>query len=511
MDLSTNSPFWRAAIVTVPGLVLALYIASELGAGNFSTPILFLVSTIVILAVFVLTKQIRFEAVVLGFLLFGYIVGQGGFAHFSLSERSNIYFGELGMMACAGAYLARVAFTREKIIPRQPLAWAILLLIIAGVVRVSFDLAGTNKPMVVIRDFATIYYAAFFFIAYNVCKHPPSRLFLQRVLTFSLVTLIITYFVWLAFATFFNHFQIRGRPLIELRSDLTGSFMSFACVYFFLQQKTGGKRMIAIALGLAAFVLILVAMSRATFVGLGAAIVLLIICRKTYIVSYLALFSVIAGLTLAVVGMNTGSLGEETIVSRLTDKAMSLVAPFTGTKYEYAGVTGDVATGNNRFRETWWNSVINETMEKSPLTGLGFGYDLAKRFLQTYNAPLNQYEFDARSPHSIILTIFGRMGLVGILSLTVIVYLILRSSIRCAMAVRKRKIPAIYIAPWCGVIAIFATACFGVMLEGPMAAIVFWSLLGLSALREVELKESKALARAGSTSLRRLPALEQVS
>ena len=36
---------------------------------------------------------------------------------------------------------------------------------------------------------------------------------------------------------------------------------------------------------------------------------------------------------------------------------------------------------------------------------------------------------------------------------------------------------------WCYVWAIFTSACFGVVLEGPMGAVVFWILLGAAAAR----------------------------
>src|SRR5262249_43296847 len=96
----------------------------------------------------------------------------------------------------------------------------------------------------------------------------------------------------------------------------------------------------------------------------------------------------------------------------------------------------------------------------------------------------NPYEFDTRSPHSIILTIYGRMGIIGILLFALVVFYILRSSLRCAAAIRRGKAPALDIALWCGLVAILITSCFGVMLEGPMAAIVFWSLLGMASFRE---------------------------
>src|SRR5207302_6368964 len=100
--------------------------------------------------------------------------------------------------------------------------------------------------------------------------------------------------------------------------------------------------------------------------------------------------------------------------------------------------------------------------------------------------PLNPYEFDTRSPHSILLTMYGRMGIIGILTFVILVFLLLRSALRCAAAIRRGKAPTMDIAWWCGVLAILVTSCFGVMLEGPMAAIVFWSLLGMASYREWE-------------------------
>jgi O-antigen ligase len=123
--------------------------------------------------------------------------------------------------------------------------------------------------------------------------------------------------------------------------------------------------------------------------------------------------------------------------------------------------------------------------------GLGFGYDLAARFIQTYDAPLpSGEEFTARSPHCILFTVFGRMGFVGLASFVWVILLVFGGAIRCAAAVRKRQAPSLDLAPWCGVATIFVTSCFSVMLEGPMAATVFWSLLGLAAYRQTHRQEA---------------------
>ena len=198
-----------------------------------------------------------------------------------------------------------------------------------------------------------------------------------------------------------------------------------------------------------------------------------------------AAFCVIGIMTLTPIVLAVKGSGEATYATMLRDKILSVIEPF-GNKRSFASEVGDVSAGNNEFRATWWKSVIDETNEKSPLVGLGFGYDLAKRFLRSYTAPLDPYAFDARSPHSILLTIYGRMGLIGFLSFAVVVFFILRSSLRCGVAVRRGKTAATDLAWWCGAVAILVTSCFGVMLEGPMAAIVFWSLLGMASYLEWE-------------------------
>src|SRR5205085_10095574 len=176
---------------------------------------------------------------------------------------------------------------------------------------------------------------------------------------------------------------------------------------------------------------------------------------------------VIGALVLLPIGLSVRGSGEENFATIVRDKVLSIVEPFHTNKLTFASTAGDISAGNNEFRAAWWESVIDETNEKSPLVGLGFGYDLAKRFLRSYNAPLNTYEFDTRSPHSILLTVYGRMGVIGILIFALIFLQILRSSLRCAAAVRLRKTSPIDIGLWCGAVGILVTSCFGVMLEGP--------------------------------------------
>src|ERR1700719_3776617 len=103
MHQISGSPFLRALIIVVPGLLLAMYLASEIGQGDIPTAVYFLIGVLTLVAVKLSTKHVRLEGLVLGSLLFGYIVGQSGFGHFSISPRKGIYLGEIGLLICLGA------------------------------------------------------------------------------------------------------------------------------------------------------------------------------------------------------------------------------------------------------------------------------------------------------------------------------------------------------------------------------------------------------------------------
>jgi O-antigen ligase len=480
----SGNPFLRALVIVVPGLLIAVYLASQIGSGDIPIAVYFLIGVIAFVAVKFSTKYVRVEGLILGILLFGYIVGQSGFGHFSFSPKKGIYLGEIGLVMCVAGLMARIAFTREKIIPKQPLARAVMALIAVGTFRFAYDIRHSLNEIDCVRDFATIYYALFFFIAFNISRHAGSRLFLKRIIIIGLVCAIPVSAASFIVPTLYTYFLIHGQPFIAPRGDLTGSFMGFACILFYLNGKTKGHQIGWTLLSFAAFIALLIPLSRATFLGFAAAVIILMLSGQPKFLLRLVIFCVIGIMTLTPILLAVKKTGEETYVTRFRDKIASIVDPF-GNKHSFSSAVGENAAGNDEFRAVWWTSVIDETNDKSPIVGLGFGYDLAKKFLLSYRE-VNQYEFDTRSPHSILLTIYGRMGLIGILFFFVVVFYIFRSALRCAAAIRSRKTSAIDIALWCGVIAILITSCFGVMLEGPMAAIVFWSLLGMASYREWE-------------------------
>ena len=105
--------------------------------------------------------------------------------------------------------------------------------------------------------------------------------------------------------------------------------------------------------------------------------------------------------------------------------------------------------------------------------GLGFGHDLARNFLQEYYAE-SQDDFTARSPHSILVTLFARTGVVGFTAFLIVIGLMIRRTWR------ERRTESEAFSAWCASWVILTSACFGVVLEGPMGAIPFWILVGLA-------------------------------
>ena len=113
-------------------------------------------------------------------------------------------------------------------------------------------------------------------------------------------------------------------------------------------------------------------------------------------------------------------------------------------------------------------------MSRNPTFGLGFGYDIAARFLSQYEM-VGAEDFSARSPHSMVMSVFGRMGLAG-LALWAVVSIGIARMTRHAFRTKDLDVIGLASVAW----IFWICACFGVVLEGPMGAVVFWTTLGLA-------------------------------
>src|SRR5438270_2345096 len=267
----------RSLIIAMFGLVLALYFGALLGQGSWLLPGA-LGGSVALVGIYLLFfRAIRLEALILGFLLFGYIVGNRGFAQLTVTSHAPTYLGELGMITCLALLGFRLALKREHIIPHSTLAFAIILFFVVGMVRLYCDLFLHVSPapaFVTIRDAATVYYALFFFIAYRVGSSGIGRRLIENIILIACIVLLPVFIIqFFAAPDFFNRITVRGYPLIAQKGDLTTTYLAFASFYFFLQPAEGAKRFLCRVMSIVFFVGMLMLMARAALFGYACAAV----------------------------------------------------------------------------------------------------------------------------------------------------------------------------------------------------------------------------------------------
>ena len=417
------------------------------------------------------------ETWLIGFLLFGYIVGNRGFAQITPMASLPVFFGELGL-GCALTLLAlRSARGRELPLQRDGLNALILLWLAVGTGRIWVDVR--QYGFLALRDFAMVYYALYFFVAQALAEHEASRRSLYAWITAGFAVLPVTGMFVEIFPTFFmTNLNINGVPMIIYKGDLLATFLYAGYVWLVPLEGTSWRSSWwRWALALTSLILGLSQLSRSSLVGLTIALVWLGFAGRWRAARAAVLTCAVGGVAVLVFSALQQKDFTQTRAYAGYEAAMSII-DYEGTRV-YAGTAASDKSDNNRFRVVWWRNVIKETMAQNPIIGLGFGYDLAKGFLNDYY-PDKADDFTARSPHSILVSTFGRMGFLGLgVLLTLVIYLISGSRAlarRVSNGQLGEEVIRLQSMAW----LIFISACFGVVLEGPMGAIPFWTILGLA-------------------------------
>lgn len=441
-------------------------------------------------AICVRLLKLPFDAILCGWLIIGYIVGNRGFAQLMPTPGIPLLPAEIALLVAGGWRCVLAAFARRLPIARDPLNWAVLAWLVAGTARLLFDVRGYG--FVAIRDYAVVYYAAFFFLAQDMARDPAARRYLFGCLVASCTLLGPVFALYSALPDlFFRYLTLHGVPLIFYKGDLLNTFFAIGSLAIFLAAPARLRPWSDLA-GIGMFIWVAAGDNRASFVGLLFATLLLVLARRWRYPLWQgasATLGLLTLLTLATVANNTWA---ERKLAGIADRALSVV-DFTGERV-YRSREGFHKGDNNRFRLIWWRNVVEQTWSEGPVFGVGFGADLAAGFLQEYY-PESGEEFTARSPHNVFLTVFGRMGAVGLLVWLAVVTCIARQGWR---ALRHVDDPVGW-ALWCSLAVMLTSATFGVVLEGPMGAVPFWILLGIANARLRAYAEEEEMAGAQTT------------
>ncbi|MDO8543008.1 MAG: O-antigen ligase family protein [Opitutaceae bacterium] len=470
------NPGARVILVSVAAGVVAMLLGWQIANGKvFSMDLVGAVAggavVIALCAILVQCFRQPVDVITLGLVIFGYIVGNRGFAQLMPAPSLPLLPAEAVLLIAGGWWLISSAFARRLPWEYDALNVIVLLWLVLGSARLIFDVRPYG--LVAVRDFATVYYALYFFIAQRIARTDSSRRFVINTALVASVLVLPGIILTDAFPEFFfGQLTVRGLPLIYYKGDLGHIFVGVGSLLLFFWAK-GKHRVWAWPLSAAMFLFVVSGNSRATAVGLLAAIGLLLITRHW---RFPALQAATVGMALVVMVVmatffNNGWADKK--LSGISERLYSMIdLRGTGTyQSEDSFNKGD----NNLFRLVWWENVVRDTWEGNAVFGLGFGYDLAQRFVREY-FPEATDEFSARSPHNIFLTVFGRLGIAGVIVWGGLCLVMLRETWRSL----RDSTDTMQWALWCSLWLVMIGASLGVVLEGPMGAVPFWTLLGVA-------------------------------
>jgi hypothetical protein len=471
------TPPLRTAVIAVVGALAALV----MGYGIAGEHLLFSVLVVgaLLWATIEWTRGAMPEAWMLAWAIFGYIVGNRGFAQFSLSSDVPLLPAEAVLLVGVPALGARMAFGQVQAVQRDDLNIALLAWIVLGAARLPLDLG--RHGFFAIRDFAMVYYALFFFLAQACAGQAASVRLLRATLTVTFVALPVVAAAEQALPGFFlTHLTFRGVPFIFHKSDLLAAYLAAGFFWLWTRFEKTHQRLWLLPAAASLLMLGTTASSRAAMVGLVLVTLMWLAARRWRVAAAQVL--IVSAAVAAVIFIS--ALGNrnlrETAVYSTYEHALSIF-DLSGTGTYVNQESGDPGL-NNRFRITWWSTVAHDVAAQNPVFGLGFGYDLAARFLVEYDLVAAE-DFTTRSPHSMIMSVFGRMGALGLAAWLAVAVGMAGLTRRCFRAGDFDAIGLVCIA-W----ELWFSACVGVVLEGPMGAVVFWIVLGLANRGLAELK-----------------------
>lgn len=467
------NPFLRTAIAAGLGSVLAVWIG--FGVANQDYTFALVATAIGLWALLEWLRGPLPEAWVLAAALFGYLIGNRGFAQLSLSNQLPLLPAEAALLCGATAVAIRTALHRTSAFNRDSLNVTLGLWFLLGLARLWIDVR--THGAVALRDFATVYYALFFFIAQSLARHAASLRLLRFTVLAAALVLPVSYLVYRQFPDFvFANLVFRGGPLIFYKDDLVAAYL-FAGFFLFSTVPHWPTLLrygfATLSYG-AAFT---IDSSRAAIVGLAVTSVWWAFARRWAPWRLQAVLVPAAALGLLIVALTSEKEFERSRFFALYEHVRSIV-DVAGTG-SYRSADREYVGDNNRFRAFWWRAVTEETMEYGPVFGLGFGANLTERFVRTYQLDLGE-EFNVRSPHSIFFTVLGRMGLVGLVAwLAVVAAMIVRTR-RLVLSIAADPAALPVLGWWSVAWLLLVSGSFGVVLEGPMGAVLFWTALGLA-------------------------------
>ncbi len=471
----------KSILILLIALPLAIYLGNELGSDDFVLPLIAVALLIGSLTISVFFREQRLECLILTFLLAGNIVGNRGFAQLAIVQ--PFFVAEVGMAAIGLIMLVRYLISRESLGLDRPISRIILVFLLYGIGRFCFDVGTYHLDAV--RDLAQIYYAFFFFVAFNLGQQEESARFLDSAMVWivGMQSIIAVLMTWWPEAL--DSLEVRGVSVLTQKGDLTPTFAAMGLLYLSLRPDVARPAWLRRLIILVLLVCLAFTPARAAIVALGFGLLLPLFAVPRRLFVYPAIFVLTATTALFV----AGEISDNSRVKVTEEELMSIV-DFSNS-FHYETDVGDMKGTDNDFRRELWRSIFKQTIDDNEwIQGKGFGYDFIPRFEKEYN----KGSWDTlRSAHNYFVTIFGRAGAVGLALLLAITFMVVRGGLKTAARLRHGELhDNRALSYWCCAWTLLASGSLGVVMEGPMGAIPFWSFLGLACAYDAELAPLRA-------------------
>lgn len=484
-------PRHRLLLVSTLAAIGAVVAGWQIASGDYFPAVL--AAGIIVILLLEFMGPLLPETALCALLVVGYVLGNRGFAQIAPLRWIPLPIGEIGLALAATLVFVRGALHRRVPLRLDALNFALLLWLAIGTARVLWDVRVHS--FLALRDFATVYYCTFCFIAQAFAQRTEDGRRFHGLLLWAFALLPPIALLVESFPAFFLTQLTLGQvPIFYYKGDLLSTFL---CGGFFLLAPPTGtpagpvgwlRRILAVAsLGYGLYLL-----SRAAMIGVGVGLVVCILARRWHTLR-LAGFTLLLGLAVAIGDAAFAHVDFKQSKLYAAYEHFASIADISGLRV-YQNVEAADSGSNNQFRTIWWRTIVRETLAQGPILGLGFGYDLAEGFIREFDPAMDH--FTARSPHSIVVTAFGRLGVAGLAAWLTFMAVLARESLRLARRGGERsdanydEILATHALCW----VILVSACFGVVLEGPMGAIVFWILLGTALGRSTKPADPPASA-----------------
>jgi len=464
-------------VATAGALILAVLIGALLGQSNFLIGLLVLVGFLATGSLLALGRGASLISKLLALAIFFYFAAGRGFAH--LTPFPPLYPGEFILAACLALYVVDLVWKRvDSLGPSAIIAPLLCIVVCSAVQLVLVDFKAYR--LLALRDFAMVYYGAFFVVAYQAFRSARSREFFFKA-ALAGASLLLVYQVLEAARIPVREYTVSvrvfGQPIYYPHPDVIGPAITFLASYCLLLG--AHKRQLFLifigALGLVS--LIIIFKSSYLLCVLGFGLLMLIAGRGRQILQLGMIGTVVAALMLSLLVIPSD------LSDQIIEKAEAEMSSLNPAEFN-PGTSGAQTT--TQWRLVWWQTIIKLVHSENPLFGLGFGSDISTPFFVKYYGGSQIFRAEdgslPRYPHSILFTALGRNGYVGVILWSWLVLSVGYVTIRWAKRSRARGARDVALLAGCTyVVAALLNSLVQSTFEAPFAAIPFWVILAWTA------------------------------